>query len=607
MGLSSFNKFKIRDLLNSSKGFSRDDIYKNVPKGKFNDYDIVNFLLDEFMENVKKDDSGNYICTIIVLIQVLVIFNSQDKKFANQEFRKRLGIIEEKYNKFLARTKEEAIETVTKSLEELKSFLNAEAEVLPEKVEVLETDGEVLKLTAEINGLREEIQALNKELKKKDNSLSKSNSSLKKHKAQLAELKGKIEELEARVKSLQDILNDSKETETRLLQEKVTLLGDMKDLESQFKRTVEALNAQIAQLKEPNVNLKNKIHELEEQKANDKKAKKYERELIYNITCLLFQKDCSLDELHNSLLEKGFSFSREQIYQYLTKVSEKVNITSLQECFPPVYGIREPIIRKNVEFLVDNKEEVFDILFVSDFHFKLLELSDQSSIDGMYNYCAMNGINLIVNLGDTLSLYLNSEDVAKYGYGKVKEFRESLKIINESFPRNTNIYHAFLGGNHDAQALMFGVDIVEGLGKSREDFISLGYNYANIAFNTVDGIKERLFLHHPFTKLEADQDLGAIKSYLKHFYKHVIHFNRDNSYIDFMGHFHKSELDFDNGFCMVPSLTHDRQINGAWHAKIYFDKTTGKINYIMFLPLVFMDNNKLVHTSEIVYKKKLNK
>ena len=77
---------------------------------------------------------------------------------------------------------------------------------------------------------------------------------------------------------------------------------------------------------------------------------------------------------------------------------------------------------------------------------------------------------------------------------------------------------------------------------------------------------------------------------------------RKKAYIDLFGHFHASRLDMLNQYCSVPSLFKDRESNGAWHMKIYFDDKNN-IKHMVFIPL--MVNDKITKASEVGYQRVL--
>ena len=103
----------------------------------------------------------------------------------------------------------------------------------------------------------------------------------------------------------------------------------------------------------------------------------------------------------------------------------------------------------------------------------------------------------------------------------------------------------------------------------------------------------------PFGRQKTD--ISALNNAIHNYYSTQDDRDRENTYIDMFGHFHKSSLDNNNGVCCVPSLLKDRYQDGAWHGTIYFD-STGRISEILFKPLIF-SNDKLISTTEIEYKK----
>ena len=80
--------------------------------------------------------------------------------------------------------------------------------------------------------------------------------------------------------------------------------------------------------------------------------------------------------------------------------------------------------------------------------------------------------------------------------------------------------------------------------------------------------------------------------------------SRDDSYIDIIGHTHKSQFNFPNSYCYIPAFFEGKSKKGAWHLKIYFDENTD-IECMAFMPLNI--TTKLVKNNELIYQKVLKK
>lgn len=183
-----------------------------------------------------------------------------------------------------------------------------------------------------------------------------------------------------------------------------------------------------------------------------------------------------------------------------------------------------------------------------------------------------------------------------------------IQELSDCIPQNTGIYLLNVGGNHDKNFLATGIDPLSKLQQYRPDFINLGYNHVHIILGNQLKTDNCLALHHPVHRINETigQNLSEnsnVKNYLLNYYRcnQNNSITRDKVYCDFLAHLHRSKLDICNSYCQVPSYTRDRVANGAWHLKIYFDSQKN-INYIIFIPLIIMEN-QLKQVSEIPYQK----
>ena len=221
------------------------------------------------------------------------------------------------------------------------------------------------------------------------------------------------------------------------------------------------------------------------------------------------------------------------------------------------------------------------------------------------DYCAKNGISLVLNLGDFYDGFggnpLDYESACK----NQKLVEESITAI----PRADGIYHAVLGGNHERNISYGGIDPIKMLTDEREDFIDLGYYHSTVCLDGNFGTMGKFDLHHPSNfdfPIDLEEDgliVDGMNEYLDDFYSRYGR-NRDESYIDIFGHTHRNQFNYASGYCYVPAFFDGKSRRGACHLRIYFDEDTG-IKYMVFMPLGI--TNKLVKNNEIVYQKVLSR
>ena len=273
----------------------------------------------------------------------------------------------------------------------------------------------------------------------------------------------------------------------------------------------------------------------------------------------------------------------------------------------PTYKIVKPKLVANDKFYIDVPCECkyMDIMLVSDFHIKDFDSKTLNGFDMLNDYCAKNGINLILNLGDFYD-----------GFGDVpldyESARKNYRIVEDSIkkiPRADGIYHAVLGGNHERNMSFGGINPIKMLTEERDDFLDLGYYHSTVCLDGNFGAMDKFDLHHPSNfdfPVDLEEDgliVDGMNEYLDDIYSRYGR-SRDDSYIDIFGHTHRNQFNYASGYCYIPPYFEGKNRRGACHLRIYFDEDTG-IKYMVFMPLGI--TNKLVKNNEIVYQKVLSR
>lgn len=142
-----------------------------------------------------------------------------------------------------------------------------------------------------------------------------------------------------------------------------------------------------------------------------------------------------------------------------------------------------------------HEEEDMKMLVISDLHFgNKLERLDL--VDNAFNYCAKNGINIILCAGDMIDSSFNR---CKEEYNTVEK---QIKHFIKDYPHDKNILTFAVGGNHDIYAFY----------KESKSIIDYANNYrhdiiiGDFLLNTINIKNESIDLYHHidnFTKQEA--------------------------------------------------------------------------------------------------------
>ena len=132
-----------------------------------------------------------------------------------------------------------------------------------------------------------------------------------------------------------------------------------------------------------------------------------------------------------------------------------------------------------------HEEEDMKMLVISDLHFgNKLERLDL--VDNAFNYCAKNGINIILCVGDMID---SSSNRCKEEYNTAEK---QMKHFVKDYPHDKNILTLAVGGNHDMYAFYNeSKSIIDYTNNYRHDVIIGGF-----LLNTINIKNESIDLYH---------------------------------------------------------------------------------------------------------------
>ncbi len=604
MALTMVDKIKITNYL---KTHAVDDIYyldlcdAIGKRGKVEDHELIEYFTDSVAKEFRKNEkvSIKQLTKLIYIIDNFLHWMKEEGKEINDRILDIIRSFEQLYDDYLNRNNFDIdLEFTDDVIGQVLATVN---ELYPTKEESSDNLGKYINQIAE---LEDKVKTLSRELEETQRLYRLLEESDKK--AQ--------EKLETTERSLIDVGRESRSKSKEIeslnetigaLNEKISRLEHLLDSErvnvefyKPFKEECERLSTEVLRLK---TIIEDDLREQTELAAKRVQESQMEA-IIYQQ--LLFD-GANIDGLIRGLKAKGFVTERDEVYSLLQRIKSKINITSNSFSFTPSYKIVSPIVCEDGEFKVDVPAgcKHYDIMLVSDFHLKDIDSKVLAGFDVLNNYCANNGINLILNLGDFYHATAGHMFEYEHAMSNYRMVEKSISMI----PRADGIYHAVLGGNHDRNVVKYGFDPISMLCDGREDFINLGYNHSTIALNGFYNPLGRFDIHHPETfdfpiDLNNDGiDSTELNGYLDSLYDSQGR-SRDDSYIDIFGHTHKSLFNSLEGYYYIPSYFEGKSKKGAVHLRVYFDEETD-IKYMVFMPLSF--NDKLIKTNEIIYQKRL--
>lgn len=602
MKITYAEKINIRGALLKGKITSYHDLLGYIQK-RVELNELLETILGMLFKNLETQVSRNLILNSLIAIDTIILDFTALNVGLDNELVNQIKEIEDKYNQALVDKQEKENEDIKRKISEIKEDLvgncmiyskdedNVE-EVTEEKESEEKTKEELTeKITSALLSLQSEVDSYKEQVKKLEKTTMSSEKKIAKREATIEEQKQELKELRVKVKDYQK-QTDKQDNTIRILEqqneEQSSIISDISAKQERATRQIEASEKTISEL--------NEIISIYQKDADSKKQKEYIEEEIFKI---LSNRDVTVEELASIITHdhNGNKVSNQLVFECLMNLKNKIKITSNEmRNFSPVYSIGVKRFEKNKVVNIPISTKAMDILLVSDMHFGLVGKKDILAFDCMYDYCAKNGINLILNLGDLFSYdYQANSD----RYNRMQYNSKILETAIKNLPYDKNIHQAILGGNHDCKILDYGVDPIDVLASSRRDIINLGYEHANVA------IGENSFMLHHINKrfpeaingkrYDNSEFIEAINEYYNN-----SPFEKDNTYVDLFGHFHKSILNEEDGYALVPSLTCDRIQNGAWHLKVYFNEL-GKIENIIFIPVIY--ENKFIPVNETVYTK----
>lgn len=621
MALEMFDKLRINKFL---KITGLEDIYyggfyEGVRKNKYNDKDVLSFLVDTFLSKLSDSSTttDKLLIKYIVWIDNFYGWVCESYGSPSDDIIAKIRIFKNSYLEYVDRFELECnneiigcIDSLVSEIEKLHGKVDEEevsayvASITALEVKISSLEADLGKASTEIGNLQRRLADEEKKGKKNIGTINELRETIQSKEKEIREQLKLIDELKGKIINFEERANVSKEEYENIIKEYKAL----EESNNSLMETHMLLLSEFCELQKDNERKSNELGEFirlqevrEEQRQREYISRVREKSIDEYVVSLLIGSKLTIDEIGTLLSKHWNDITRDDINNSLKRIRREFNLINPNTAsFPRQFSICAPNIVTNGSFDLNVTSKVMNVMVISDLH--LTDVSDDvvRTMDLVYDYCKKMGIELIMNLGDLLAINENF-NVSK------NIFTENNKLIDSiltRFPYDSGITHAILGGNHDKGSLNLGVDLLSKLESNRDDFISLGYDHCNV--NIVGSSSNDFFgLHHPSRRLLDsidDYKLGA-KKLISHLDWHYPNEEeRKKAYIDLFGHFHVSRLDMLNQYCSVPSLFKDRESNGAWHMKIYFDEKNN-IKHMVFIPLAI--DNKITQVSEIGYQRVL--
>lgn len=603
--LTSVDKMKINKYL---REHALGDIYymdmcEAIGKvNKVSDIEFLNYFVDYAVTELSKTSkiSMKNLSKIVSVIISFLDWIHSDKIEIDNKVLDKIRSLKEYYDEYLKNSGldydsdfvDNFLNVLLEKVNSLYSIdSNSESVVIYLK-EIDDLNSQLSLLRKELEQYKDKYERLSKEYDRKGKSLVDSNNNLNNANnliiskdKKISELGILISSLEEKISILESQLDNAKKDNEELLP---------------FKKKYEELVLIVSELKE--CICKYETHE----KQREEQKKLYDVLNVFIYKSLL-DKSRTLDELVELLKSNGYVVTKDDVLNVIREMKRTINIVKNSMSIKPRYYIATPNVVKNGKFNIEIPEgcKCYDILLVSDIHMRELSSRVKNRLTKVRDYCLENNISLVLNLGDFFDGCWRSGNRIEDALLNVKCVKDAVSIL----PYDESIYYAVLGGNHDEKLFSYGIDPLGIIAGEREDYIDLGYEHCTITFNGNCSVLSSFSIHHPLN-FDYPIDLGdngmdssGLLKELDEFYSKQGR-TRTDSYIDILGHMHKSLFDFSESYCFLPAYNNSNTYSGVCHLKVFFDDESN----IKSMAFILLDcDHKLTKKSEIIYKKVLSK
>lgn len=604
MALTAVDKVKINKYL---KEHAIDDIYYLEmcdflgKRGKISDIEFLEYFTDYTINEFNKDCkiSIKHLTKVVSTAESFLVWAHQEGSEIPEDILDKIRNFENFYEEYLEKTGNKLDEEFKEKC--LGSIVAAVNELYPcEQTESMTRYiNQIKELNGNIKGLKKQLSELNKQYELLQTASNQKTDKIELLSKDLVAATGELQSKEKQLSKLEEVISSLNTRITELetsLQETQQENANLRPYQEQY----ESLTTEVKSLKEI---IAANTKEKNNQAARQIKESKIEA-LIYQK--ILFEK-ATVEEIVRFIETQKLATDKNEVVNLLKRIRNQINIESNSFSLSPTFKVAHPNLLRNTKFTIDipNGCKSYDIMLVSDFHLEQFDHKILTGFDMLNDYCVKNGIKLILNLGD----FFHGSTGKPLEYDNAKENYHILEQSISLIPKVDGIYHAVLGGNHDRSIAKYGFDPISCLAQEREDFISLGYKHSTINLMNANQILGCFDLHHP-DRFEFPIDLedGAINTreineYLIGIYEKQNR-NREESYLDMLGHTHKSQYNYAGSYCFIPPFFDGKNKRGACHLRIYFDEDIN-LECMVLMPLSI--GTKLVKNNEIIHQKILHK
>lgn len=578
-------------------------------------YEYLLTLLDK-----TEGRTNNYINKLLTgILSYIMLFNNNNY-FINDEDKEKILQFEKKYLQYVSSQDSESSKDILETLGKLKKAIEENNNIINNYQNVneklIEKQREIDSLKDKLKGFEQSVNSLNALASEKD-----------KLQNRFDKLKDKLDNLTKEYNIVKSQIEKSKNICESITCKSVKIDEQLLII----KEIIEKLELEISNLEKENEQIKKEniiyLKEINQKKSQDNRC----REIDEYVLNLLFQNNgISLSDIISKVKSGLLDYSKLEIQQALYRIAKDYFITNINQYdkqFPVLYGIYHPMYTSNGSLTIPCSTDTLDLIITSDWH--LSSDNDVTTVieklSRIYNYCIENNINYILNLGDLLDV--RDDTVRNQFYTNM----HLLERILKEFPCDDSICHAILFGNHDKK-LMFqcGLNLPLYLESQRSDFISLGVDFSKIIIPISGNNPSNIIgLHHPRQNVIANKDLenglpdnSRMSKILIHnqefsnilkMQKEIVEYlngvyafrnlKREDSFMDFLGHLHSSQMYVSESICSVPSLMRSSgsSSKGLIHLSLAFD-SDHKIEGAIVTSLI--DGSKLKPISSTVYQKK---
>ena len=395
MALEMFDKLRIKKFMKVTglEDLYYGGFYEGVRKNKYNDKDVLVFLVDSFLGKLSESSASTdkLLIKYVVWVDNFYGWVLESFGFPGEEVTAKIRTFKNLYleyvNKFQLNCNDEIIKCIDSLVGEIEKLHGKEDEeevskyvatvtALETKISALEAN--LSKANSEIGNLQKRLNEEEKKGKKNLGTISELRENIQSKEKEIREQLKLIEELKERIANFEERANISKE-------EYESIMREYKELDESNNNLIETYTQLLSDFNKLQKDSERKDRELaefvrlqevrEQQRKQEYITRVRENSLDEYVISLLIGKSLSVDEIRTELSQHWNDITNVDITNSLKRIRSEVNLVNpTVVSYPKKFSICSPNIVTNGSLELSVTSKTMNIMLISDLH--LNEVND---------------------------------------------------------------------------------------------------------------------------------------------------------------------------------------------------------------------------------------